>query len=244
MMVLRNPGPTPTVVRSGKLQIRRTRSRSARTEIEPWRSMRMAATGWNSSTRIPATSPSPWSVRRASDTVGPAGSTADSGSWASTTVIAERGNPGSNSASSLGTRRRASRQDRGHRTAGCAGGARRHRFAEVGGQDRRSSAATLAVRREFRAHDGPITAIAWHPTKPILHRLHRPDREALERGNGQDAGGIPRPDEPAHDLTFSPSGQRLGCQADRRRASGSPDRSTNSPRPRNRPMGGKTCWPP
>jgi WD40 repeat protein len=28
--------------------------------------------------------------------------------------------------------------------------------------------ATLAILREFRAHNGPITALAWHPTRPIL----------------------------------------------------------------------------
>jgi serine/threonine protein kinase/WD40 repeat protein len=44
------------------------------------------------------------------------------------------------------------------------------RFAEAGADKkvRIRDAATLAVQQEFRAHDGPITALAWHPTKPIV----------------------------------------------------------------------------
>ena len=72
--------------------------------------------------------------------------------------------------------------------------------------------ATLAVLKEFRVHDGPITALAWHPKKPILAtgsadltiRLWN-----LETGERIDEfrGPIAAP----HTLAFSPSGQRLGC---------------------------------
>jgi len=44
------------------------------------------------------------------------------------------------------------------------------RFAEAGTDERVRirDGATLAVLSEFRVHDGPITALAWHPTRPIL----------------------------------------------------------------------------
>jgi WD40 repeat protein len=44
------------------------------------------------------------------------------------------------------------------------------RFAEGGGDSnvRIRDGKTLAVLREFRAHNGAITALAWHPTRPIL----------------------------------------------------------------------------
>ena len=44
------------------------------------------------------------------------------------------------------------------------------RFAEAG-TDKRvrvRDGATLAVLKEFRAHDGPIISLAWHPARPIL----------------------------------------------------------------------------
>ena len=70
--------------------------------------------------------------------------------------------------------------------------------------------ATLAVLREFRAHNGPITALAWHPTRPILAtagadfviRLwNLEDGARLEELNGP----LGTPSR----LSFSPGGTRL-----------------------------------
>jgi serine/threonine protein kinase len=72
--------------------------------------------------------------------------------------------------------------------------------------------ATLEVQEEFRAHDGPITAIAFHPHRPILAtasddltvRLWNLDTgRLLEELRGLIA--------PPWDLSFSPSGRRLAC---------------------------------
>ncbi|MFO1484832.1 MAG: serine/threonine-protein kinase [Verrucomicrobiaceae bacterium] len=88
------------------------------------------------------------------------------------------------------------------------------RFAEAGADKkvRIRDAATLAVLKEFRVHDAPVTALAWHPKKPILAtgsadltiRLWN-----LETGERIDElrGPLAAP----HSLAFSPSGQRLGC---------------------------------
>ncbi|MBL9131856.1 MAG: hypothetical protein JNG86_11685, partial [Verrucomicrobiaceae bacterium] len=88
------------------------------------------------------------------------------------------------------------------------------RFAEAGADKkvRIRDAATLAVLKEFRAHDGPITALAWHPKKPILAsgsadltlRLWN-----LETGARIDE--LRGPLAVPHTLAFAPSGQRLGC---------------------------------
>jgi WD40 repeat protein len=75
-------------------------------------------------------------------------------------------------------------------------------------------AETLAERQSFRAHDGPITALAWHPTRPIvatgsedltikLWNLETGQRLETLRGPAAKPGV----------LTFSPSGQRLACAA-------------------------------
>ncbi|MBI3879085.1 MAG: protein kinase [Verrucomicrobia bacterium] len=88
------------------------------------------------------------------------------------------------------------------------------RFAEAGADKlvRIRDAATLAVQQEFRAHDGPITALAWHPTKPILAtasedlsiRLWNLETgERLEEFRG--------PSLPSVGLAFSPGGRRLAC---------------------------------
>jgi eukaryotic-like serine/threonine-protein kinase len=85
------------------------------------------------------------------------------------------------------------------------------RFAEAGEQNVRiRDGATLAVLREFRAHNGMITALAWHPTRPILAtasvdlaiRLwNLEDGARLEELNG--------PLSPPNVLSFSPGGTRL-----------------------------------
>ncbi|NDD39112.1 MAG: hypothetical protein EB082_12010 [Verrucomicrobia bacterium] len=91
------------------------------------------------------------------------------------------------------------------------------RFAEAGADKkvRIRDAATLAVQQEFRAHDGPITALAWHPTKPIMATASA-DLSVklwnLETGRLLEElrGVLTVPTE----LAFSPSGRRLGCAGD------------------------------
>jgi WD40 repeat protein len=86
------------------------------------------------------------------------------------------------------------------------------RFAEAGADRnvRIRDGATLAVLREMRVHNAPITALAWHPTRPILAtasedlviRLWNLDTgERLEELRG--------PLSPPSVLSFSPSGTRL-----------------------------------
>jgi serine/threonine protein kinase/WD40 repeat protein len=92
----------------------------------------------------------------------------------------------------------------------------RTRDAEVGRAHnvRIRDGATLAVMREFRAHNGPITALAWHPTQPILAtasvdfviRLwNLEDGTRLEELNG--------PLSAPSMLSFSPGGTRLATAA-------------------------------
>lgn len=90
------------------------------------------------------------------------------------------------------------------------------RFAE-GGADRNlriRDGATLTVLREIRAHNAPITALAWHPTLPIVAtaaedlviRLWNVDTgERLEELRG--------PLSPPTVLSFSPGGTRLATAA-------------------------------
>ncbi|MEQ1859672.1 MAG: protein kinase [Chthoniobacteraceae bacterium] len=90
------------------------------------------------------------------------------------------------------------------------------RFAEAGADRcvRIRNAATLAVEREFRAHDAGITALAWHPTEPIVATASADLSIRLwniETGRRLEElrGPLATPDT----LAFSPSGQRLGCAA-------------------------------
>ena len=89
-----------------------------------------------------------------------------------------------------------------------------HRFAEAGADKtvRIRDATTLAVQQEFRAHDGPITALAWHPSKPIIASTSADLSLKIwdfETGRQLEEfrGMVTAPTE----LAFSPSGQRLGC---------------------------------
>ncbi len=94
------------------------------------------------------------------------------------------------------------------------------RFAEAGTDKivRIRDSATLAVLREFRVHDGPITAMAWHPGKPIIAtgssdctiRLWNVETGRMLEEFG---GSLTAP----LSLTFSPGGQRLACLSDRTR---------------------------
>jgi WD40 repeat protein len=90
------------------------------------------------------------------------------------------------------------------------------RFAEAGA-DRKvriRDTATLAVLQEFRAHDGPIVALAWHPSRPILASAST-DLSIriwnLETGRRLEELRGPL-DEP-NALSFSPGGRRLACSA-------------------------------
>ena len=85
-------------------------------------------------------------------------------------------------------------------------------FAEAGADKmvRIRDASTLAVLREFRAHDDPITAMAWHPSKPILITA---SADMSIRFWDLDTGR--RLDEirllaPSVSLSLSPSGRYLG----------------------------------
>jgi len=86
------------------------------------------------------------------------------------------------------------------------------RFAEAGANRnvRIRDGATLAVVREMRVHNAPITALAWHPTRPILAtasedlviRLWNVDTgDRLEELRG--------PLSPPSVLSFNPGGTRL-----------------------------------
>lgn len=90
------------------------------------------------------------------------------------------------------------------------------RFAEAG-LDKRvriRDAETLAVKQEFRAHDGAITALAWHPTRPILATGSADLCIRLwDLDTGRRLEELRGPLAPPSSLAFSPNGQRLGCTA-------------------------------
>jgi WD40 repeat protein len=86
------------------------------------------------------------------------------------------------------------------------------RFAEAGVDKmiRIRDGTTLAVAHEFRAHDASITALAWHPDRPLLAsasadltvKIWNPDSgECLEELRGF----VQQPTT----LQFSPTGRRL-----------------------------------
>ena len=90
------------------------------------------------------------------------------------------------------------------------------RFAEAGADRnvRLRDAATLEVLREFRVHNAAITALAWHPTRPILATASEDlvirlwnldDGTRLEELRG--------PLSPPDVLSFSPDGTRLATAA-------------------------------
>lgn len=75
-------------------------------------------------------------------------------------------------------------------------------------------AQTLEVRREFRVHNGPVSALAWHPTRPILATASEDlsvrfwdlnTEKRLEELQGSLA--------PPNVLSFSPGGTRLATAA-------------------------------
>jgi len=90
------------------------------------------------------------------------------------------------------------------------------RFAE-GGADKHvriRDAVTLAVKQEFRAHDAAITALAWHPTQPILATASADLSIRLwNLETGRRLEEFHGPLMEVTQLTFSPGGQRLGAAA-------------------------------
>lgn len=94
-----------------------------------------------------------------------------------------------------------------------------HRFAEAGVDKkvRIRDGATLAVLREFRAHDSPVTALAWHPTQPILATASADLSIRLwNLETGRRLEELRGPLAAPNALAFSPGGQRLACSGDDR----------------------------
>ena len=90
------------------------------------------------------------------------------------------------------------------------------RFAEAG-TDRKiriRDGATLGVLREFRTHNAPLTALAWHPTLPIVATA---SEDLAIRVWNIDTGlrleELRGPLSPPSVLSFSPSGHRLATAA-------------------------------
>ncbi len=88
------------------------------------------------------------------------------------------------------------------------------RFAEAGANKcvRIRDASTLAVVQEFRAHDGAITALAWHPTQPILATAS--DDLSVKLWNldtGKRLRELRGCMNTPTSLHFSPTGKRLAC---------------------------------
>jgi serine/threonine protein kinase/WD40 repeat protein len=88
------------------------------------------------------------------------------------------------------------------------------RFAEAG-EDRKvriRDASTLRVVQEFRTHNERISAIAWHPTKPILATASADLSVKLwDVEAGKQLRELRGPTTPPARLDFSPSGKRLIC---------------------------------
>lgn len=89
-----------------------------------------------------------------------------------------------------------------------------HRFAEAG-EDKKvriRDAATLRVVQEFRAHNERISAIAWHPIKPIIATASADLSVKLwDVEAGKQLRELRGPTTPPVRLDFSPSGKRLIC---------------------------------
>ena len=90
----------------------------------------------------------------------------------------------------------------------------RRRFAEAGTDKvlRIRDATTLAVVREFRVHDGPVTALAWHPSLNVIATASSDLTIRLwDVETGRKLLGLRGPLAAPRTLDFSPSGTRLGC---------------------------------
>jgi serine/threonine protein kinase/WD40 repeat protein len=80
------------------------------------------------------------------------------------------------------------------------------------------NAETLAVEKEFRAHDGPLTDVAWHPGQPVLASASEDLNVRfwnLETGIqlGELHGIASQPEQRPERLTISPDGRFLGVRS-------------------------------
>ncbi len=90
------------------------------------------------------------------------------------------------------------------------------RFVEAGADRnvRLRDGATLEVQREFRTHNAPITALAWHPTRAILATA---SEDLVIRLWNLDSGTrleeLRGPPSPPSVLSFSADGTRVATEA-------------------------------
>ena len=85
-------------------------------------------------------------------------------------------------------------------------------FAEAGDDKmiRLHDARTLLIQQEFRAHDAAVTALAWHPHRPILASASADLTIKLwELPSGRCLQELRGPWKPVTMLNFSPNGRRL-----------------------------------
>lgn len=90
------------------------------------------------------------------------------------------------------------------------------RFAEAGADRvvRIRDSATLAVLHEFRAHNGPVTSLAWHPSRPVLATASVDlSIRIWDLNTGQRLEELWGPPSAPKGLTFSPGGFRLSCSS-------------------------------
>jgi len=79
-------------------------------------------------------------------------------------------------------------------------------------------AETLAVEKEFRAHDGAVTDVAWHPTQPVLVSASEDLNVrfwSLKTGVqlGELHGIASQPEQRPERVAISPNGQFLGVRS-------------------------------
>ena len=89
-------------------------------------------------------------------------------------------------------------------------------FAEAGADKivRIRDGVTLEVLQQFRAHDGTIKVLAWHPDKPILATGSTDlSIKIWNLETGEQLEEIREIYDDPYALTFSPSGKRLACTA-------------------------------
>ncbi|MFT5469150.1 MAG: WD40 repeat protein [Verrucomicrobiales bacterium] len=92
------------------------------------------------------------------------------------------------------------------------------RFAEADADKivRIRDSATLKVLKQFRAHDGAITVLAWHPDKPILATGSADlSIKIWNLETGEQLEEIRELYDGPYTLAFSPSGKRLACTSRR-----------------------------
>lgn len=88
------------------------------------------------------------------------------------------------------------------------------RFAEAGSNRnvRIRDGATLEILREFRVHNAPVCALAWHPAKPILATASEDLVIRLwDLESGARLEELRGPMSPPSVLSFSPGGTRLAA---------------------------------